>query len=117
MTAPTDALARGLKKASVFGLGGVAAATLFVGVGSATASADVDKVAPRPNVTSRQASENSVIRINDYGVARGVSRSRLADAGEVSAFGDVRDSIMAVPGGKARGFRGGFPSGPPMGDW
>ena len=116
MTDSSDALARGVKKAGLIGLGGLAAGALSVGVGSGTANA-VDEVGPSPTVTSRQASENSVIRINDFGVARGISETRLADAGEVHGQGEIRDSIKAVPGGKARGFRGGFPAGPAIGDW
>lgn len=117
MTGPSDALARGVKKAGLIGLGGLAAGALSVGVGSGVAGADVDEVGPSPTVTSRQASQNSVIRINDYGVARGISETRLADSGEISAQGEIRDNIKAVPGGKARGFRGGYPVGPAIGDW
>ncbi len=111
------ARARTIKTMQMAGMGGLAAAAALAGFGGGVASADVDEIGPSPTVTSRQASQNSVIRINDYGVARGVSRSRLADAGEVSAFGDVRDSVMAVPGGRASEFRGGYPLGPAIGDW
>ena len=117
MTGPTDAVARGVKKAGLIGLGGLAAGALSVGMGAGAAGADVDEVGPSPTVTSRQASENSVIRINDYGVARGVSEGRLADAGVISGQGEIRDTVKAVPGGKARGFRGGYPVGPAIGDW
>ena len=96
---------------------GLATAKLFLQEGASVMIADVDEVGPSPTVTSRQASQNSVIRINDYGVARGISETRLADAGEISAQGEIRDNIKAVPGGKARGFRGGYPVGPAIGDW
>ncbi|MDY7000044.1 MAG: hypothetical protein SW019_25940 [Actinomycetota bacterium] len=117
MTAPADALAHGLRRVSMAGLGGLAVGALSLGLGSGAANADVDEVGPSPTVTSRQASQNSVIRINDYGVARGIAEARLADAGEISAHGEIRDTTKAVPGGKARPFRGGFPFGPAIGEW
>jgi len=99
------------------GIAAVAFGATIAGLGGATASADVEEVGPGPTVTSRQASEFSVIRINDYGVARGVSETRVADAGVVSAVGEVRDSTKAVVGGTAAAFEGGWPSGPGIGDW
>ena len=75
------ALTRSSKKLGLVGVGAFGAAAAVIGLGSGTASADVDEVGPSPVVTSRQASENSVIRINDYGVARGISEARLGDAG------------------------------------
>ena len=110
------ALTRSSKKLGLVGLGSFAAAAM-VGLGSGTANAEVDEVGPSPVVTSRQASENSVIRINDFGVARGISEARLADAGILNAFGEVRDSVKAVVGGTASAFEGEYPVGPPIGDW
>ena len=111
------ALTRSSKKLGLVGLGSFAAAAAIVGLGSGTASAEVDEVGPSPVVTSRQASENSVIRINDFGVARGISEARLADAGILNAFGEVRDSVKAVVGGTASAFEGEYPVGPAIGDW
>ncbi len=99
------------------GIAALAFGAAFAGFGSATAAADIDEVGPGPTVHSRQASEFSVIRINDFGVARGVSETRLADAGVVSATGEVRDSTKAIVGGTAAPFDGGWPSGPGIGDW
>ncbi|MDY6999981.1 MAG: hypothetical protein SW019_25620, partial [Actinomycetota bacterium] len=96
MTGPTDAVVRRIRKVGLVTLGGFAVGALSLGLGSGTANADVDEVGPSPTVTSRQASQNSVIRINDYGVARGISEARLADAGTVHGQGDVRDSVKAV---------------------
>lgn len=110
------ALTRSSKKLGLVGLGSFAAAAM-VGLGSGTANADVEEVGPSPVVTSRQASENSVIRINDFGVARGISEARLADAGIVHAVGEVRDSVKAVVGGTASAFEGEYPVGPAIGDW
>lgn len=117
MAAYAGALTRSAKKLGLVGLGSFAAAAAMVGLGSGTASAEVDEVGPSPVVTSRQASENSVIRINDFGVARGISEARLADAGIVHAVGEVRDSVKAVVGGTASAFEGEYPVGPAIGDW
>ncbi|BBY73423.1 hypothetical protein MPRF_03220 [Mycolicibacterium parafortuitum] len=116
MTARSRILARSAKVLGIASIGAFGAAA-FISVGAATATADVKRVAPKPNVTSRQASQNSVIRINDMGVARGISEARLGDAGVVHAQGEIRDSVKAVQGTKSRPFRGGFPSGPAMGEW
>jgi hypothetical protein len=113
MTYPINVFAHTAKFIGAACIGAGAIAGLSCGV----ANADVDEVAPRPTVTSRQASENSVIRINDFGVAGGISEARLGDAGIVSAQGEVRDSTMAVVGTTVRPFRGGFPNGPGMGEW
>lgn len=114
--ARTEVLAHSAKMLGVIGLGAFGAVA-FIGVGYGVARADIDEVAPGPIVTSRQASENSVIRINDYGVARGISEARLGDAGVVNAQGEVRDSLKAVNGTRSRPFRGGYAPGPAMGDW
>jgi len=117
MAAYAKALTRGSKKLGLVGLGSFAAAAAVIGLGSGTASADIDEIGPSPTVTSRQASQNSVIRINDYGVARGISEARLADTGVVNAFGEVRDTVHAVVGGTASAFEGEYPVGPAIGDW
>ncbi|MFB1296561.1 hypothetical protein ACAG24_013665 [Mycobacterium sp. pW049] len=109
-------LARSAKALGVVGLGAFGAMA-FIGLGSGVAGADIEEVAPGPIVTSRQASENSVIRINDPGVARGISEARLGDAGVVNAQGEVRDSTKAVNGTRSRPFRGGYAPGPAIGDW
>jgi hypothetical protein len=105
------------KKLGALGLGSFAVAAAFAVMGSGTATAEVEEVGPGPTVTSRQASENSVIRINDFGVARGISEARVADAGIVHAVGEVRDSVKAVVGTTAAAFQGAYPVGPAIGDW
>jgi hypothetical protein len=117
MTVTKTPRAHRVKKLGALGLGSFAVAAAFAGLGSATANADIEEVGPGPTVTSRQASENSVIRINDFGVARGISEARVADAGVISAFGEVRDSTMAVVGTTAAAFEGAYPVGPAIGDW
>jgi hypothetical protein len=116
MPVSTRVLVSSAKALGIVGLGAFGAAA-FLGMGAGSAEADVRKVGPGPTVKSRQASENSVIRINDFGVARGISEARVGDAGVVSAQGEVRDGTMAIVGSKSRPFRGGFPSGPAIGDW
>ncbi len=115
------ALARRPRKPRVVGLAALCAAAAFATLSVGTAHADVDEVAPAPAVTSRQASTNAVIRLNDLGVAGGISEARLADAGVIEAEGssstEVRDSVKAVPGDKAKGYLGSYPVGPPLGDW
>lgn len=121
MAKHAKAPARGSKKLASMGLGSFVMAAAFAGLSGGTASADLTEVAPGPVVTSRQASENSVIRINDFGVARGISEARLADSGIVHAGGssstEVRDTTKAVVGKAARPFEGAFPVGPALGDW
>ena len=104
-------------KLSALGVGSFAVVAAFAGLGNGTANAEVEELGPGPTVTSRQASENSVIRINDFGVARGISEGRVADAGVINAFGEVRDGIKAVVGTTAAAFEGEFPVGPAIGDW
>jgi hypothetical protein len=104
------------RSAKILGAAGVGAAAIVLSSG--VASADVEEVAPSPTVTSRQASEHAEIRINDYGVAGGISEARLAEEGVVNAQGEVRDSAKAVIGGrKSRPFRGSYPNGPGIGEW
>ena len=126
MAAHAKALTRSSKKLGIVGLGSFAVAAAFIGVGSGTANADIEEISPSPVVTSRQASQNSVIRINDFGLARGISEARVADAGVVQAFGVegselelpvVRDTPRAVAGTTASAFEGEYPVGPPIGDW
>jgi hypothetical protein len=126
MAAHAKALTRSSKKLGIVGLGSFAVAAAFIGVGSGTANADIEEVSPTPVVTSRQASENSVIRINDYGLARGISEARVADAGVINAFGVqgaedeqpvVRDTTKAVVGTTSSAFEGAWPVGPVLGDW
>ncbi|PRC51314.1 hypothetical protein C6A85_64770, partial [Mycobacterium sp. ITM-2017-0098] len=73
MTAPIRILVRSATALGAAGLGAAAIA----GQTAAEAGADIEEVGPGPTVTSRQASENSVIRINDFGVARGISEARV----------------------------------------
>lgn len=111
------------KKLSAVGLGSVAVAAAFMSLGSAVANADVEEMAPSPQVTSRQAlviDENS-LRSVAIGEARGQGDTRSADIQEVSAQGEVRDSIKAVVGTTAAPFNlednGSFAFSPPIGDW
>jgi hypothetical protein len=117
MAGYANARTRSSKKLGLLGLGSFVVAAAAIGLGSGTANADVDEIGPSPTVYSRQASQNSVIRINDYGVARGISEARLADAGVVSAQGEVRDTVDAVVGSTASAYEGEYPVGPPIGDW
>ncbi|MDG4667701.1 hypothetical protein [Mycobacterium sp. 236(2023)] len=121
MAKHAKAPARSAKTLGAVGLGSFVVAAAFSGLSAGTAGADVEEIAPGPQVTSRQASENAVIRINDFGVARGISEARLGDAGEVSATGssstEVRDNTKAVVGTTASAFEGEYPTGPPIGDW
>jgi hypothetical protein len=114
MTAHTHVLAR---SATVLGAAVSLGAAAFIGLGCGLADADVKKIGAGPTVKSRQASQNSVIRINDFGVARGISEARVGDAGIVSAQGEVRDGTKAVVGSKPSPFRGSYPVGPAIGDW
>lgn len=121
MAKHAKAPARSAKKLGAAGLGSLFMAAAFSGLSAGTANAEIEEIAPAPQVTSRQASENSVIRINDFGVARGISEARLADAGVVHAGGssstEVRDSTKAVSGTTASAFEGEYPVGPAIGDW
>lgn len=111
------------KKLSALGLGSFAVAAAFMSLGNAVASADVEEVAPSPQVTSRQAliiDENS-LRATAIGQARGQGESRAAESGTVTAQGEVRDSTKAVVGTTASPFNlesnGSFAFSPPIGDW
>lgn len=126
MAAHAKALTRSSKELGIVGLGSFAVAAAFIGIGSGTAHADVHEISPNPVVTSRQASQNAVIRINDPGLARGISEARVADAGEINAFGVagseldlpvVRDTSKSVPGTTSTAFDGVWPKGPAIGAW
>jgi hypothetical protein len=117
MAKHAKASTKSVKKLSALGLGSFAIAAAFGGLGSGTAGADIEEVGPGPTVTSRQASEFAVIRINDFGAARGISEGQVADAGVINAFGEVRDTTKAVVGTTAAAFEGEYPVGPPIGDW
>ncbi|MGE0218087.1 MAG: hypothetical protein AB7F42_30030 [Mycolicibacterium sp.] len=119
MGAHAQARSRFSRKLGVLGLGSFAVAAASIGLGSGIANADIEEAGPSPTVTSRQATVVSelAIRPNDFGVARGLSETRLADAGVISAVGEVRDGVKAVVGGPAAAFEGNWPTGPPIGDW
>jgi hypothetical protein len=111
------------KKLSALGLGAFAVAAAFMSFGSAVASADVEEMAPSPQVTSRQAliiDENS-LRASAIGEARGFGDTLTSDTGIVSAQGEVRDGVKAVAGTTASPFNlesnGSFEFSPPIGDW
>jgi hypothetical protein len=111
------------KKLSALGLGTFAVTAAFMSLGSAVASADVEEVAPTPQVTSRQALviDENALRATAIGEARGLGESRAADMQEVTAQGEVRDSTKAVVGTTAAPFNlednGSFAFSPPIGDW
>jgi hypothetical protein len=111
------------KKLTAVGLGSFAVAAAFMGLGSAVANADVEEVAPTPQVTSRQALvvDDNSLRATAIGEARGLGESRSSDVQEINAQGEVRDSVKAVPGTTAAPFNleanGSFEFSPPIGDW
>ena len=126
MAAHAKALTRSSKKLGVVGLGSFAVVAAFIGVGSGTANADVEEVAPAPVVTSRAATQFTPVRINDFGLARGISEARVADAGEINAFGVVgseqdipvvRDTVKAIVGTESPAFEAAWPVGAPIGDF
>ncbi len=116
-------LIRSATKLTVLGIGSVAMAAAFVSVSSATASADVVEVKPRPNVTSRQAVliDKNALRRTGQGVVRGAGENRRPDSGGVMAQGIVREGIIAVPGTSSAPFgvraNGEFRQGAPIGSW
>ncbi len=94
--------ARRTTRLAMIGLAILAAAAGAVTL-SGTAGADVNEIKPSPRVTSDQA---DVVRRNaTFGEIRG------GDMFEVSGAGEVRDSMVAVPGTRSRGFRGGWSTG------
>ncbi|WP_395310574.1 hypothetical protein V4U86_07150 [Mycobacterium sp. AMU20-3851] len=111
------------KKITAVGLGSFAVAAAFMGLSGAVANADIEEVAPSPQVTSRQALliDDNALRVADYGQARGLGESRAGDMGEVTAQGEVRDSTKAIVGSKAAPFNlesnGSFVFDPPIGAW
>ncbi|CAN5722521.1 hypothetical protein BH10ACT9_BH10ACT9_22360 [soil metagenome] len=123
MAETAKGLMTGAKKLSAVGLGSFAVAAAFMSLGSVVANADVEEVAPSPQVTSRQAlliDENS-LRAVAIGEARGPGDTRSADMQTVNAQGEVRDSTKAVVGTTAAPFNlesnGSFAFSPPIGDW
>lgn len=115
---------RNATKLVIVGIGVSAVAAAFVSLGAATASADVIEIAPRPNVTSRQATiiDRNALRRTAQGQARGaLGENRSAGSGGVSGQGEVKDSVIAVPGSAASPFllpqNGQFRSGAPIGSW
>lgn len=124
MTATTRSFTRIATKLTVVGIGAAAVAAAFVSVGAATAAAEVIEVAPRPNVTSRQAVivDKNALRRAGQGVARGAgAENRRAGSGGVMAQGEVRDGVIAVPGTSSAPFgvraNGEFRQGAPIGAW
>lgn len=112
------------KKLTAVGIGTAAAAGAFIGLSVGAASAEVREVAPRPNVTSRQATiiDKNALRRAAQGEARGaLADARSAGRGGVHAQGEVRDSVMAVPGTTSSPFgvrqSGEFRQGAPIGSW
>lgn len=111
------------RKITAFGFGSLAVTAMFMSMGSAVAGADVEEVAPSPQVTSRQALlvDDNALRSADYGTARGLGETRNADLGVVTAQGEVHDSTKAIVGSKAAPFNlesnGSFVFDPPIGAW
>jgi hypothetical protein len=111
------------KKSCALSLGSFAAAVAFLSLGTPTAGADVEELAPTPQVTSRQALviDENALRSTAIGEARGFGETRLSDAGIIRGQGEVRDSVKAVVGTTAAPFNleqnGSFQFSPPIGDW
>jgi hypothetical protein len=123
MAENASGLIRSSKKLGALGLGSFAVAAAFMSLGSGTASAEVEEVAPTPQVTSRQALviDENALRATAVGEARGFLETRSADSGIVHAQGEVVDSVKAVVGTTAAPFNleqnGSFQFSPPIGDW
>lgn len=103
---------RMLKKLGGVGAIATAASAVFIGVGSATANADVTEIGPDPRVSSRQADSTSregVRHDATWGEVRGTQ------IGDVHAHGEVKESMKAVPtrprGTRAPGFNSGWHHG------
>ncbi|CAA0126069.1 Uncharacterised protein [Mycolicibacterium vanbaalenii] len=85
---------RMLKKLGGVGAIATAASAAFIGLGSATANADVTDFGADPRVSSRQSSSTTsggVRHDATWGEVRGT------DIGDVHAHGEVRESMRAVP--------------------
>ncbi|MGB3480779.1 MAG: hypothetical protein WBB07_01015 [Mycobacterium sp.] len=114
---------RNAKRLTALGIGSAAIAATFMGLGTATASAEIDEMAPRPNVTSRQALiiDQDALRRAAPGNTRGLDETRRAGRGGINAHGEVRGNVKAVPGTTAAPFnltrKGVFRQGAPIGDW
>ncbi|MET0898706.1 MAG: hypothetical protein ABWY45_12415 [Mycobacterium sp.] len=123
MAENSNALMANAKKVSALGLGAFAVAAAFMSLGSAVANADVEEMAPSPQVTSRQALiiDDNSLRASAIGEARGFGETTTADLGIVSAQGEVRDGVKAIAGTVASPFNlesnGSFQFSPPIGDW
>ncbi|MCF6387114.1 hypothetical protein L2K20_09025 [Mycobacterium sp. MBM] len=124
MPVTTRSLVRVAAKLTVVGISAAAAAAAYLSVAAVTANAEVIEVSPRPNVTSRQAVvvDQNALRRTGQGVTRGSGAdNRRAGAGGVMAQGEVRDSVIAVPGTASAPF--GVPAGgefrqyAPIGSW
>jgi hypothetical protein len=123
MAENASGLIRSSKKLGALGLGSFAVAAAFMSLGSGTASAEVEEVAPTPQVTSRQALviDDNSLRATAIGEARGFLSTRSGEEGIVHAQGEIRDSVKAVVGTTAAPFNlesnGAFEFSPPIGDW
>lgn len=100
MAENASGLIRSSKKLGALGLGSFALAAAFMGLGGATANAEVEEVAPSLAVTSGNALHfgEGGIRNSVSGVARGAGATRSADSGIVHALGEVKDSVKAIVG-------------------
>lgn len=100
MAENASGLIRSSKKLGALGLGSFTLAAAFMGLGSATASAEVNEVAPSPIVTSPGATNFSegAIRSAETYAARGAGATRNAPATIVHAVGTVKESTKAVVG-------------------
>ena len=107
-------LVRRSKKLGISGIGSVAVAAVVVGLGSGTASADVEDWAPDTGVKSRQAEVISRDAVREDATHGEV---RTARDGVVRGHGEVRDSAVAVPGNKSSGFRPGWGTRPFTNGW
>lgn len=124
MPVTTRGLMRLAAKVTAVGIGAAAAAAAYLSMAAATANAEVIEVSPRPNVSSRQAVviDQNALRRTGQGVARGSGAdNRRAGAGGVMAQGEVRDSVIAVPGTSSAPFgvpaNGEFRQYAPIGSW
>ncbi|WP_197382261.1 hypothetical protein [Mycolicibacterium mengxianglii] len=124
MAANETGVTVGTKRFTAFTLGSFACAVALMSVGTPMASADVEEMAPSPQVSSRQALlvDENALRTAAIGEARGAGgNSGLGDAGVVTAQGEVRDGVKAVAGTTAAPFNleqnGSFQFSPPIGDW
>ena len=104
MAENASGLIRSSKKLGALGLGSFAVAAAFMSLGSGTASAEVEEVAPSPQVTSRQALiiDDNSLRASAIGEARGFLDTRSADSGIVHAQGELLPSASGSRPGPGR---------------